>query len=212
MFAPGIMRPAAAAVLSAVVTAYSTCSARPNLPPAYIPRLRSCRSVGAFLRAPLPPMLSEELRTAGPLRSTGVTPLRRYYGPIRHPLVVGRLSGVAGYTAYPASALSGRDEEGFSSCWLCPGRRAVANHPAGGTRRVNRLATCPAAFALQLQARPPGLLTFGATSRSLALRPERLAPTPRVGSSRGFRTVGFPSACPPSYGASDSYPGRSISC
>src|SRR5262249_4072370 len=64
----------------------------------------------------------------------------------------------------------------------------------------------------RLRARPPGLLTFGATSRSLSLRPEQLAPTPGVGSSRGFRTVGFPSACPPSYGASDSYPGRSDSC
>src|SRR5262245_5706109 len=67
--------------------------------------------------------------------------------------------------------ISPRDEEGFSSCSLCPCRRAVANHPAGVTRRVNRLATCHAAFALQLQARPPGLLPFGATSRSLALRP-----------------------------------------
>jgi hypothetical protein len=63
----------------------------------------------------------------------------------------------------------------------------------------------------RLRARPPGLLTFGATSRSLALRPERLAPTPRVGSSRGFSAVGCPPACPPSYGASDSYPGRSPS-
>src|SRR5262249_48192649 len=64
----------------------------------------------------------------------------------------------------------------------------------------------------RLRARPPGLLIFGATARSLSLRPERLAPTPRVGSSRGSRAVGFPPACPPSYGASDSYPGRTASC
>src|SRR5436189_4169079 len=44
----------------------------------------------------------------------------------------------------------------------------------------------------RLRARPPGLLIFGATSRSLSLRPGQLAPTPRVGLSRGFRTVGFP--------------------
>src|SRR3954453_14144271 len=94
--------------------------------------------MGVFIIPPLPPMSSEELRTAGPLRSTGVTPLRRYYGPDRHPLVVGRLPGAAGYAAYPASALSGRDEEGFSSCSTCPCRRAVANPPAGATRRVNR--------------------------------------------------------------------------
>src|SRR5262249_59854823 len=104
--------------------------------------------MGVFIISPLPPVLLEELRTAGPLRSAGVTPPRRYYGPIRHPLVVGRLPGGAGYTAYPASALSGRDEAGFSSCSTYPGRRAVANHPAGATHRVNRLAASRAAFPL----------------------------------------------------------------
>src|SRR4051812_45400420 len=135
-------------------------SAGPNGPPtppvpaasafarAYIPRPRSCGSTGAFIISPPPPWSVKELRTAGPLRSTGITPLRRYYGPIRHPLVVGRLPGAAGYTAYPASALSGRDEEGFSSCPVCPGRRAVANHPAGPPRRIDRFATGHAAFAL----------------------------------------------------------------
>jgi len=53
---------------------------------------------------------------AGPLGSTDITPLRRYYGPGRHLLVFGRLPGVAGYTAYLAPAISPRDEEGFSSC------------------------------------------------------------------------------------------------
>src|SRR5215470_12452041 len=108
--------------------------------------------MGVFVIPPLPPVLAEELRTAGPLGSARVTPPRRYYGPIRHPLVVGRLPGVTGYTAYPASAVSGRDEEGFSSCSMYPGSRAVANHPAGATRRVNRPAACRAAFALQLRA------------------------------------------------------------
>src|SRR3954452_3443463 len=132
--------------------------------------------MGVFITPLLPPLPSEELRTAGPLRSTGVTPLQRYYGPFRHPLVVGRLPGAAGYTAYPASALSGRDEEGFSSCSMCPGRRAVANHPAGATRPVHRLATGRVPSPSRLRARPPGLRTFGATARSLSLRPEQLAP------------------------------------
>src|SRR3954471_15566156 len=96
--------------------------------------------MGVFIIPPLPPVLSEECRTAGLLRSTAITPLLRYYEPIRRPLVVSRLPGVAGYTAYPASALSGRHEEGFSSCLMGPGVRAVANHPAGATRRVNRFA------------------------------------------------------------------------
>src|SRR5215470_5573795 len=86
--------------------------------------------MGVFVIPPLPPVLAEELRTAGPLGSARVTPPRRYYGPIRHPLAVGRLPGVAGYMAYPASAVSGRDEEGFSSCSTCPCRHAVANTEA----------------------------------------------------------------------------------
>ena len=170
-FTPRLMRPAAAAALSAT-PAYSTWPAQLSLPLGVYPPSQVLQMVGAFLRAPLPPVLMEELRTAGPLGSAGVTPPRRYYGPIRHPLVVGRLPGGAGYTAYPASAVSGRDEEGFSSCSMCPGHRAVANHPAGATRRVNRAATSRAAFALQLRARPSELCTFGATSRSQSLRPE----------------------------------------
>src|SRR3984893_5822429 len=104
--------------------------------------------MGVFIISPLPPVLLEELRTAGLLGSPGITPSQRYYEHIRHPLVVSRFPGGAGYTAYPASALSGRDEEGFSSCSMYPGRRAVANHPAGATHRVDRFAACRAAFAL----------------------------------------------------------------
>src|SRR5690348_8772609 len=104
--------------------------------------------MGVFIILPLPPVLSEECRTAGFLRSADITPPRRYYEPIRHPLVVGLLPGAAGYKAYPASALSGRDEEGFSSCSMCPCTRAVANHPAGAIRRVDRSAANRAAFTL----------------------------------------------------------------
>jgi hypothetical protein len=66
---------------------------------------------------------------AGPLRSADITPLHRYYGPIRHPLVSGRLPGFAGYTAYLAPAISRWDEEGLSSCSACPCHRAVASTP-----------------------------------------------------------------------------------
>src|SRR5215472_13331729 len=168
--------------------------------------------MGVFIIPPLPPVLSEELRTAGPLRSAGITPLPSYYGPLRHPLVVGRLPGVAGYTAYPASALSGRDEEGFSSCSVCPGRRAVANHPAGAARRVNRPATSRAAFALTVAGSASGATHFRGHLAFTFVTARQLAPIPRMGLSRGFRTVGFPPACPPSYRASDCYPGRTNSC
>ena len=144
-------------------------------------------------------MSLEEIRTAGLLRSTGVTPSQRYYEPIRHPLVVSRFPGAAGYTAYPASAVSGRDEEGFSSCSVCPGRRAVANHPAGATRRVNRTATSRAAFALTVAGSAPGIthlrghLSFTVvTARQLALTRGEVV--------EGLQTFGFPPACPPATG------------
>ncbi len=95
----------------------------------YSLRLRSCKSMDAFVISSLPSPMLETLQMAGPLRSTDITPLHRYYGPSRHPLVFGRLPGFAGYTAYLAPAISRRDEEGFSSCLACPCHRAVASTP-----------------------------------------------------------------------------------
>src|SRR5271165_3314350 len=81
----------------------------------YILRLRSCKSMDAFVISSLPSLWSETLQAAGPLCSTDITPLRRYYGPGRHPLAFDRLPGCAGYTIYPAPAISRRGEEGFAS-------------------------------------------------------------------------------------------------
>src|SRR6201995_2310224 len=67
----------------------------------YILRLRSCKSMDAFVISSLPSPMLETLQMAGPLRSADITPLHRYYyGPSRHPLVFGRLPGFAGYAAY----------------------------------------------------------------------------------------------------------------
>src|SRR5262245_34824826 len=95
----------------------------------YSLRLRSCKSMDAFVISSLPSRLKETLQTEGPLCSADVTPLRRSYGPIRHPLAVDRFPGLAGYTIYPAPVISHRDEEGFSSCSACPCHRAVASTP-----------------------------------------------------------------------------------
>src|SRR5450755_1248560 len=55
--------------------------------------LRSCKLMGVFVISPLPSWLLEPLQTAGLLRSTDITPLLRYYEPIRHPLAVPRFPG-----------------------------------------------------------------------------------------------------------------------
>ena len=71
--------------------------------------LRSCRLMGVFVISPLPPMLLESLHTARSLRSIRITRLRRYCGPLRHPLAFHRLPGVAGYTvSFSADFATGR--------------------------------------------------------------------------------------------------------
>jgi hypothetical protein len=109
-------------------------------------------------------MLSEELPTVGSLGSAAITLRPRCYGPLRHPLLFARFPGIAGYTAYLAPPVSRREEEGFSSCLVCPRHRAAAptppeNHTVSARIRYGLL---PSPF--RLQARPPGRLTFGATS------------------------------------------------
>src|SRR5262245_2724435 len=66
----------------------------------YSLRLRSCKSMDAFIISSLPSRLKETLQTAGPPRSTDVTPLPRYYGPDRHPLAFDRFPGLTGYTTF----------------------------------------------------------------------------------------------------------------
>src|SRR4029077_16150500 len=129
----------------------------------YSLRLRSCKLIDAFVISSLPSRLKETLQTAGPPRSMGVTPLRRYYGPVRHPLAFDRFPGFAGYTTYLAPVISHRDEEGFASSSVCPCHRAVASTPPRWECRVGQISASHVAFAPQLRARPSDLLTFEAT-------------------------------------------------
>src|SRR3954464_14544610 len=158
--------------------------------------------MGGFIISPLPPVSVKELQTAGPLRSAGVTPPRRYCGPLRHPLAFGRLPGVTGYTADLSPPLSRRGEEGFSSCSTCPCHRAVAppppERPAASAALRRSVLPSPSGCGLGLR----GFALSGPPLRSLALRPGDSPTIPKMAVSRGFRPVGFPPACHPSYGVS----------
>src|SRR5204862_2178979 len=92
-------------------------------------------------------------RKAGGVEPVGVV-------AIRHPLVFGRLPGVAGYTAYLAPAISRRDEEGFSSCSACPCHRAVASTPPRLSSRIGQISATHAAFALTVAGSAFGSLHF----------------------------------------------------
>src|SRR5262245_4739757 len=137
----------------------------------YSLRLRSCKSMDAFVISSLPSRLKETLQTAGSPRSMGVTPVPRYYGPVRHPLAFDRFPGLAGYTTYLAPVISHRDEEGFAIYSVCPCHRAVAFTPPRWDCRVGQISAPHVAFALRKQARPSGLRLSRPHLRSLSLRP-----------------------------------------
>src|SRR5438094_8539974 len=92
-------------------------------------RLRSCKLLGVFVISPLPSLLLEPVQTAGPLCSTDITPLLRYYWPIRHPLAFLPISRLSVIRFLYAPPISRRGEEGFSSCSAYPCHRAVATTP-----------------------------------------------------------------------------------
>ena len=117
--------------------------------------------MGAFIISPLPPFLLEPLQTAGPLRSTDITPLPRYYRPSRVPLAFHRLPGVTGYTA----SLLRRFLDGTRR--VSPVARhdlvtvlSLPTPPKCFAASV--LATLHAAFAREVRARPSGFSTFEA--------------------------------------------------
>src|SRR5882724_663428 len=66
----------------------------------YILLLRSCKLMGVFIIHRCLPSCWSSYTTAGPLRSTGITPLHCYCWPLRHPLAVHRFPGVPGYTVF----------------------------------------------------------------------------------------------------------------
>ena len=160
----------------------------------------------------MPPVLLEPLQTAGSLRSTGITRLPSYCGPIRHPLAFSPLPGFAGYRTYLPPAISRRGEEGFSSCSACPCHRAVASTPPKWTNRISQISASHAAFALTVAGSAFGDFHFrGHVYVHLDYRPMTCA-SPKETPVDRLQKFSFPPPCYPSYGASDSCPGRFISC
>ena len=100
-----------------------------RLPLAVPPDFGSCRLLGVLSGAPASPTVLGDCLAAGLLRSPDITPLLRYYEPLRHRLAVSHFPGFSGYMTYPAPPISRWDEDGFSSCLACPSHRAVPNTP-----------------------------------------------------------------------------------
>ena len=137
---------------------------------------------------PCLPCCRRHCRTAGPLRSTGITPLRRYCGPLRHPLAVRPLPRVRRLYGLPSSADFAAGRGGLLQLLdvsLSPCRRY---HPAGVTRRVSQPATGHAAFALSCGLGLRGFALSGPPLRSLPLRPGDSLTIPTMALSMGFRS------------------------
>src|SRR5271157_736073 len=120
--------------------------------------------MGAFVISPLPLVSTEELRNSRAPLLRGRYPVSSLPRARPPPSRLGSTS--RGHRLYdlPCSTDFSVGRGGLLQLLdasLSPCRRY---HPAGGDRRFSQPATNPAAFTLRMWARPPGILTFGATS------------------------------------------------
>lgn len=157
--------------------------------------LRSCRSWTAFSSRPgLPCRLQRVLSRAASLHgrhsASALLPAPPPPSRLRPTSRGRRLYGLPGSAAFAAG-------RGGLLQWLdVPWSPCCRSHPAGGSRRVSRAATVPAAFALRLGARPPGLRTFGATSAFTRVTARGLAGHPEDDRVDGLQDIRFPSGLP----------------
>src|SRR5207244_13395897 len=109
-----------------------------------------------------------------------------YYEPLRDPLVFHRFPGCSSYTA----SLLRRFRDGTRRVSPVASRVlaiVLSLLPRQSGSPLQSGATIHAAFALRLQARPLGPLTFEATSAFTFVTAQWLAITPRMMPSIGFR-------------------------
>ncbi len=129
------------------------------------PPLQVLQTNGRLCHLALASHLPEELQTAGSRALHG-----RYSAStlLPTPPPPSRLS--TDFPAWPVIRstlllpLSWRDEEGFSSCYDVSLSPCCRYHPAGVTHRIGQSSLSHAAFTYLTKVRPPGHVTFGATS------------------------------------------------
>src|SRR5205823_12020575 len=141
--------------------------------------------MGAFVISPLPPLLLELLQTAGLLRSTDVTPLRRYYEPLRDPLVFHRFPGCP-VIRLPCSVDFATGRGGFLQLLSVSLPSCCRSHPAGVGRRFSQLRRSMLPSSSSCELGPRGN-TFEATYAFTFVAARWLAIIPRMMPSIGFR-------------------------
>src|SRR3970040_830815 len=146
---------------------------------------------GVVIRPCLP--FHEEARTAGPLCSTGVTPLPHSYGPFRLPLAFGRLPG---FVVRPTLVrrFRGGARRVSPVDFTRPCRRAAAATPSEGsvvTRGERNLLPSPSARGLG-----PRIGSIEATCAFTLVAARQLACRPQSGVVDGLQLIRFPSWLP----------------
>jgi hypothetical protein len=142
---------------------------------------------GVVIRPCLP--FHGEARTAGPLCSTGITPLPRSYGPFRLPLAFGRLPG---FVARPTLVrrFRGGARRVSPVDFTRPCRRAAAATPPKGpieTRGGRNLLPSPSACGLS-----PRIGSIEATCAFTPVAARQLACRPQSGFVDGLQLTRFP--------------------
>src|SRR3954449_9213520 len=120
--------------------------------------------MGGFIISPLHPMSVKELQDSRAPSLRGRYPASTL---LRAPPPPSRLRPTSrGRRLYglPVSAAFAAGRGGLLQLLDVPLPPCRRSHPAGVSRRVSRRATVHVAFAIRLQAWPPGLLNFGATT------------------------------------------------
>jgi hypothetical protein len=137
----------------------------------YILRLRSCKSMDAFVISSLPsPMLETLVGRATSLRGHySASSLLRTQPPPSRLRPTSRYRRLYGLPCSDDFAPGRGGLLQLLSMSLSPCCRF---HPAEVNIRIGQSSAAHAAFALRLKARPSGILIFEATMRSLLLRPD----------------------------------------
>src|SRR4029077_7215662 len=142
----------------------------------YILRLRSCKSMDAFVISSLPSPMLEAFANGRAPSLHGHYPasllVRTHPPPSRlRPTSRGcRLYGL------PCSGDFSSGRGGFLQLLSMSLSPCCRFHPAKVNSRIGQLSAGHSAFALRLRARPSGIFTFEATTRSLLLRPGDSSP------------------------------------
>jgi len=164
-----------------------------RFPSSAYPHRQLLRTIQKALSAFPASLWGDELLAARPLRSSGITHLHSYYGPIRLPLLFSRLP-VSRLYDRAAPGISPREEDLSSSDLFLADVLSLL--PRRGESDTVRFRPSRAAFTPKLKARPSGLVIFEATFAFTHVTARRLARTPIEYFRQWASRVQFPSPLP----------------